>query len=104
MRIPLFASALLCAGPALAQPVGDVEAGRGLARELCAGCHAVEPGAADKPGGAPSFARIAAVPGMTATALRVVLQTAPAHRTMPMLTLDADETRDVIAYVLSLRP
>lgn len=104
MRMLLFACALLCAGPALAQEVGDAAAGRTVARELCAACHAVEPGAAEKPGGPPSFVRIAAVPGMTATALRVVLQTAPTHRTMPMLTLDADETRDVIAYILSLRP
>ena len=45
---------------------------------------------------------IAEVPGMTALALTVVLQSA--HNAMPDLVLEPQERRDVIAYILSLRP
>jgi hypothetical protein len=39
---------------------------------------------------------------MTAIALTVALQTS--HATMPNIILSPDDRRDVIAYILSLRP
>jgi cytochrome c len=50
---------------------------------------------------APSFAAVAATPGMTAMALNVFFQTS--HRNMPNLILTADQTREIIAYITSLK-
>ena len=95
---------VVCAAePADAQNIGNPETGLQFARSVCAECHAVE---IKQPGSpktaAPSFQHIANIPGMTETALYVSLQTS--HRTMPNLRLDADEMRDVVAYILSLKP
>src|SRR5829696_5226297 len=91
------------AEPADAQNMGNPATGLQFARSVCAECHAVEikqPGSPNT--AAPSFQRIANIPGMTETALYVSLQTS--HRTMPNLRLEADEMRDVVAYILSLKP
>jgi mono/diheme cytochrome c family protein len=99
------AVASLIAAHAVAQEVGDVRAGAAFAREVCAECHAVEAKQVDSPDlGAPSFQRIASIPGMTGTALIVALRSTPRHRTMPLLTLEQEEMRNVIAYILSLKP
>jgi len=50
---------------------------------------------------APGFSVIAQVPGLTALALTVSLQSA--HDKMPDLVLETQERLDVIAYILSLR-
>jgi hypothetical protein len=39
---------------------------------------------------------------MSPTALQAALRTS--HRTMPNIILDADEMRDVVAYILTLKP
>ncbi len=90
-------------GPgAIAQEFGDAEAGREFAREVCATCHAVEGGDATSPhSAAPTFRAIAEVPGMTATAITVILRTP--HRQMPDLILTPEEVRDVAAYILTLK-
>jgi hypothetical protein len=49
----------------------------------------------------PDFRDIANTRGITATALRAFLTTS--HPKMPNLILTAEETQDVIAYILSLR-
>jgi mono/diheme cytochrome c family protein len=86
-----------------AQEVGDAEAGHEFARSLCATCHAVDGDQAASPHpNAPSFRRIATEPGMTATALFVILQNP--HREMPDLILKPEEMRNVIAYILTLKP
>ena len=85
---------------ALAQEFGDAEAGRALAREVCATCHAVEDGDGAYPA-APAFRAIAEVPGMTSTAITVILRTP--HREMPDLILTPEEIRDVGAYILTLK-
>ena len=97
-----FAALACVAGPAGAQDVGDVEKGHAFARELCAVCHAVEAGETDSPrSDAPTFDRIAAEPGMTATALYVFLQNP--HRRMPDFVLADEEMSNVIAYILTLQ-
>ena len=86
---------------AFAQTGGETQAGRRLAEEVCAQCHAVRPGEATSPRrSAPSFQRIADTPGMTATALTVALRTS--HRTMPNIMLDPKETREIIAYLTGM--
>ena len=102
-----LASAILFAGialvPAAAQETGDVRQGRVLARDVCAACHAVEAETPTSPARqAPSFVALARTPGMTEMALNAALHTS--HRTMPNLVLTVPEARNVIAYILSLKP
>ena len=49
----------------------------------------------------PPFSEIAITPGITAVALAVWFRTP--HPTMPNFVLSADETSDLIAYILSLQ-
>lgn len=85
-----------------AQDLGNKRAGLQIAREVCASCHAVEPGQDHSPHPqAPSFERIARVPGMTTAALTVALRTS--HKTMPNIILEPKELRDVTTYITSLR-
>ena len=95
-------------GMAIAVPVAqgreldDRQKGRILARQICGECHAVrarEPGSPSAQ--APSFAAIAATRGMTARALNAFLNTS--HRTMPNIMLTADQTQEIVAYILSFR-
>jgi mono/diheme cytochrome c family protein len=88
------------AASAQAQQLSDWQRGRLLARQVCAECHAVERDQVrSRNARAPSFTAIASTPGMTATALNVFLHTS--HRVMPNLILSDEETRGIIAYILS---
>jgi hypothetical protein len=103
IRLALTLAAVLAATPynANAQD-GDVAAGHSFAREVCETCLVVQPQEAPRRiliG--PAFRDIANTPGMTATALRVFLETW--HPKMPNLILAPEEKADVIAYILSLR-
>jgi mono/diheme cytochrome c family protein len=85
------------------QDDGDARRGQVFAQRVCAQCHAVRRSQINSPNpDAPTFPVIAEVPGMTALALTVVLQSA--HNAMPDLVLEPQDRRDVIAYILSLRP
>ena len=95
-----FAASVLALPGARAQDLGNADRGHAFAK-LCASCHAVEADASPNPS-APSFARIAAEPGMTGMALMVIL-TNP-HRQMPNLILKRDDLHDVAAYILTLTP
>jgi mono/diheme cytochrome c family protein len=91
----------LGSAPALAQDPTPAQRGRVVAESRCAACHAVRAGETASPNAAAvDFTRVATTPGMTELALQAMLQTS--HRTMPNLILDADEMREVIAYILSL--
>ena len=95
--------AMHSASGAAAQEAGDPAAGLEFARSVCAECHAVESGERISPNPlSPAFVEIASVPGMTTTALVVVLSNP--HREMPDLILGRDELRDVAAYILTLKP
>jgi mono/diheme cytochrome c family protein len=103
MRKALFGlSAMLAATfPAVAADADDVRGGRELAGQICTDCHAVRPAEVDSPNRkAPSFEDIAAVPGITAIALKVALRSS--HREMPNLILNENEADQIIAYILSL--
>src|ERR1041385_2961657 len=97
LRIIVTASAFwLAVAGAGAQELGDSARGRAFAQQVCARCHGIERGVADSPNAsAPTFPVIAQVPGLTALALTVALQSS--HRQMPDLVLNTQETADVIA-------
>jgi len=98
----LLALALLSISRLHAQDLGSAQAGLSVARQACASCHAVLAGQTNSPiRKAPSFEQIAQVPGMTVTALTVVLQTS--HATMPNIMLEADEIRDLSTYIVCLK-
>ncbi len=81
---------------------GDVTAGRRLAMEICAGCHAVAQ-SQTRPAmdGAPAFLTLARDPVITERGLRAFLQTP--HSRMPSVMLTNREMDDVIRYILSMR-
>lgn len=100
----LMAMLLFSIAPAAAQNNrGDPEAGKVLALKVCSTCHAVA-GQQTRPAmdSAPSFPVIARDPAVTEAGLHAFLQTP--HSVMPDLILSRDEIRDVIAYIMSLKP
>jgi mono/diheme cytochrome c family protein len=103
LRTATLASALAARALNATAQDGDVAAGRAFAHEACISCHVVEPTNASPRVVVigPNFEDIANTKGMTATALRVFLTTS--HPKMPNLILTPEDTRDVIAYILSLR-
>lgn len=107
MRHAAYAYAAMLAGLLLTACGATAQEGRPLpglsvAQRLCAECHAILKDQIRSPHpDAPRFEDIAATPGMSAIALTVALRTS--HDTMPNLVIPADELRDVIAYILTLR-
>jgi len=100
-RVLIAAMIFVVAGSANAQ-IGSVQEGRGLAREVCAECHAIDNAANGSANpNAPTFKVIANTPGMTSAALTVALQTT--HMTMPNFVIKGDALQNVIAYILSLK-
>ena len=100
--LAIVAALALAASPSAAQEKAP-RLGFAAAERLCAECHAVRGGEVRSPfSSAPAFPTIAAVPGMTAMALRVALETS--HRSMPNIMLQPDERQDIVTYILSLKP
>lgn len=105
----LFIIGFTAAGCALFQTEADQ--GRYVAEKWCAECHRVAP---DQPSGmrvghvlppainAPSFMAIAARPETTPESLARFID--DLHLPMPTYRLREDERRQVIAYILSLKP
>ncbi len=90
---------------ALAQPAepGDPSRGGAIADKLCSSCHATDPqGARVIRGDVPSFRAIAASPRTTPERLAgaIILP----HPVMPNVPLTRQEIRDIIAYIMSLKP
>jgi mono/diheme cytochrome c family protein len=93
------------------KPAGDVQEGRAFALEACTGCHVVAADQPFKPIYAgdihpPDFKDIASKPGVTADSLIHYLDTLPTipkDSHMANADLTPEQTRDVVAYILSLR-
>ncbi len=109
MTKAVVAIAALCstllAGPVTAQQMNlaDAKRGRELADRLCSGCHIVAPNSAKSANpDVPSFTSIARRPGTTAERLagRIIVP----HPAMPNTQLTVAEIRDVVAYILTLKP
>jgi mono/diheme cytochrome c family protein len=102
IRAFLVAAIILIAPAAQGAQIGSAEQGLAIARERCAECHlTVKENGRSINENAPTFASIANIPGMTATALRAALNTS--HRTMPNLVIKDDDADSITAYILSLR-
>lgn len=81
----------------------DAKRGEQLSRRVCSGCHAIAPGSAGTINAdVPTFAAIASLPDTTAERLagRIIVP----HPPMPNVQLTVAEMRDIIAYILSLKP
>ena len=104
LRIALAAILLaLTLAPASARTGGDAVHGGSLAKAICSRCHAIGPGGARSPNlKAPRFSAIALTLGMNKRALRVWMRTS--HPTMPNYAFNNNDTDDIIAYILSLKP
>ena len=103
----IFCAAVACA--AMSQDVSaqitppDALVGRALAERLCSSCHAVDPtGTGGVRGDVPSFAGIARSPNITAERLAGAI--IMPHPAMPGIPLTRVEIRDIIAYIVSLKP
>ncbi len=93
---------IMVANCAVAQEMGDAQAGAALAGQVCAECHAVRAGETKSPHSqVPSFQTVANSPAITAMALRVWFQSE--HRSMPSLVLSEEDSDNLIAYILSLK-
>ena len=102
---------LVCTGAAIiamsvfapAQAQDNATLGKNLARDVCAECHAVEPGVMQSPNpDSPAFQALANIPGINTMAIKVWLQSP--HRSMPLLVLDGPEMEALSAYIISLKP
>jgi mono/diheme cytochrome c family protein len=94
--------AAIATQPLRAQEPSDRQKGRLLVRQICAECHAVGRQSMRSPNlRSPSFAAVAATPGMTEAALNAILHTS--HRDMPNIILNAQQTTEITAYILSLK-
>jgi mono/diheme cytochrome c family protein len=97
-------SGIMLAGPASAQmSTADPRRGRELAERLCMGCHIVAPNSANTANpDVPSFPSIARKDGVTAERLagRIIVP----HPAMPKTQLTVAEIRDIVAYILTLKP
>jgi mono/diheme cytochrome c family protein len=81
----------------------NVANGRQLSVRLCTNCHMVATDAAGASGQlAPSFAAIARKPGQTPeqVAGAIIIP----HPDMPAVSLTMQEIRDVVGYIVSLKP
>ena len=87
---------------AQAEEFGDINRGYDFAARTCAVCHAIGKNSANSPEpDAPPFQAVANMASTTRLALAVWFRSP--HPTMPNLILGAENTNDVIAYILSLK-
>jgi mono/diheme cytochrome c family protein len=76
--------------------------GKVLAQSMCAECHAIQSAQLQSPNPyAPPFETIANVRGMSSPALWSILHSS--HRRMPNIILRPEQTRAIVAYILTLQ-
>jgi mono/diheme cytochrome c family protein len=100
-RVGVLAVSLIVV-PLASSLAADVGHGEALARQWCAGCHAVGSEPAVRSDTVPSLAAIARRPGTSEDKLRAWLG-AP-HPSMPDFELSRTALADLTAYILSLAP
>ena len=85
------------------QMLDAAERGRAYARAICSDCHVVEPSQESVAFiHSLSFEQIVTDSRMTEIAIRAFLQTP--HVVMPDIILTRDQTDDLLAYMMSLKP
>ena len=99
----IVAISLVCADlPAAAQAGEDLIAGRRVAEQICAECHAIHDYETSSPDiGAPTFKQIANDPGKSAQSVAGWLRSS--HPAMQNVMLGPADAANVVAYLLSLR-
>ena len=104
LQIPTMIALMALAPAAWAQ--GDstvVAAGRDLGLKWCSECHLVARGQSKPPSdAAPSWYAIAKNPATTEAGLHAFFATP--HKQMPNIMLSREETDEIVAYILSLKP
>ncbi|HRJ68779.1 MAG TPA: c-type cytochrome [Beijerinckiaceae bacterium] len=104
--LPILAVLLLCAAPAFAQTTkGQIEAGRSLAREHCAACHAIGKADRSKRRGAPAFRTIGRTYDVDNLQEALAEGISVGHKgvDMPEFQFSPDRVDALIAYFRSLR-
>jgi cytochrome c len=102
MKWPYLLVMLVFVSAAQAQEAGEPQRGLKVARVNCASCHAVGRGEQLSPNQlAPTFQRVANMPGMTPIAINHLMHSA--HKTMPLIILPPEEQWHLVAYIVSLR-
>jgi mono/diheme cytochrome c family protein len=96
--IVVAALVVLLAGPARA--AGYADAGKDVAVQWCASCHAIDGGASAQDA-APPFRTIAGRSNVSADALRAFLF--EPHGEMPKLEIPTGHIEDLVSYILSLK-
>ena len=102
---PLALALALVAPAAPARAAGDPAAGGVLARQLCAGCHAVEPGAASPIAEAPPFTSFAAkwpVEHLQEALAEGIVVGHHGGARMPEYRFHPEQVDDLIAYLRTL--
>jgi mono/diheme cytochrome c family protein len=79
----------------------QAESGRHYAMAWCTQCHSVQPETDGTGKFAPDFTVIAQRPSTSARSLYVFLHTS--HNIMPDFVLKPAESRDIVAYILTLK-
>ncbi len=92
--------ALLASAAASAAPA-DPQHGEAIARRWCAACHIVSDDQASGTDNVPTFAAIAAKPGIDAAHIARFLK--DPHPKMPDMQITRTEAADLAAYIASLR-
>jgi mono/diheme cytochrome c family protein len=82
--------------------VPDAPKGQAVAERLCAVCHSITPGSDGGRPDVPSFAVIAKRPDLSPE--RLVGAIILPHPPMPGVSLTREEIRNIVAYIMSLRP
>jgi mono/diheme cytochrome c family protein len=108
MKISSAFAILLIAGSTIHPTSGqvglaDARRGQELAARLCSGCHIVSPGSASTANpDIPTFAAIAGRADMTPERLagRIIVP----HPPMPNTQLTLAEIRDIVGYIMGLKP
>src|SRR4029079_4577270 len=101
LAILTFTMSFAALSSVAAQEAGEPQAGAVYAKQYCAKCHAIADEDTSPEHTAPRFKDVANTSGMTATALRVWLQSS--HPTMPNIILEPNHLSNVVAYILSLK-
>lgn len=99
----LFVSARSAGGQGMPRQAPNAANGHRLAETLCTSCHLVSPqGTGPAIAGVPSFQAIANHTGQTPERLAGAIIIP--HPPMPAIALTNVELRDIVAYILSLKP
>ncbi len=100
-----LAAALLAGCQSTPAPahVGDATEGRQVAEQLCATCHAIDPGKASPNPSAPPFTQVLERYGADSLTKDLDNAVPISHRRMPTFYLGEGHAEDLVAYLRSMK-